>query len=49
MQCRTVRGILLVRKEESNPQDLQNFVDRRQEQKEYYNQGSHDLEMHTVF
>ena len=27
------------------PKDLQNFVDRRQEQKEYYNKGSHDLEM----
>ena len=33
MQCHTVHGILPVRKEESNPQDLQNFVDRRQEQK----------------
>ena len=33
MQSHTVCGILLVRKEESCPQDLQNLEDRRQEQK----------------
>ena len=43
MQCRTVRGILPVRKEESHPQDLQNLEDRRQEQKCYYNENSQDL------
>ena len=45
MQSRTVRGILPVRKEESNPQDLQNFENRRQEQKHYYDQGSHNLDI----
>ena len=44
MQSRTVRGILPVRKEESNPQDLQNFENRRQEQKQYYDQNSHNLD-----
>ena len=43
MQSHTVCGILPVRKEESNPQDLQNLEERRQEQKQHYDQGSHNL------
>ena len=43
MQSRTVRGILPVRKEESSPEDLQNLKDRRLEQKQYFDQGSRDL------
>ena len=44
MQSCTVQGILPVRKEESNSQDLQNFKNRRQEQKQYYDQGFHNLD-----
>ena len=43
MQSHTVCGIPPVRKEESCPQDLQNMEDRRKEQKHYYDESSHNL------